>query len=214
VDELRLTLAGEDVVLSSARALAWKDTVFVADVHFGKDATLRAAHHWTPPGNTAHDLSRLSALLRKHRARRLVILGDLFHSAQAAECLPAIRRWRNRRPACEILAIPGNHDRHAGELAVECGFRVEPEDFRLGPWNLRHHPAETPADFTLCGHLHPVVGLRGPGRQKLRVPCFSLSKHQAILPAFGSFTGGFRVRPRPGDRIFAIAEDQLVDLPA
>jgi DNA ligase-associated metallophosphoesterase len=215
VNELPLTLADEDALATTARALVWKDTVFVADVHFGKDALLRSAHHWAPPGGTTEDLARLTTLLEKYSARRLVILGDLFHSAHATEAASGIREWRDQHPDCEILAIPGNHDRHAGQLASTCGFRVEPEGSRLGPWVLRHHPnAESPepAGFTLCGHIHPVAILRGPGRQRLRVPCFALSEHQGILPAFGSFTGGHPVRPQPMDRIIAIAEDQLVDL--
>lgn len=198
------------MIATAARALVWGDTVFVADVHFGKDAMLRSAHHWTPPGSTDDNLARLGALLRRFSAKRLVILGDLFHSAHATEAVTVIRRWRNRRPKCEILAIPGNHDRKAGGLAEECGFRVEAEGHLIGPWALRHHPAEDPDGFVLCGHIHPVVSLRGAARQSLRVPCFAISARQCVLPAFGSFTGGHPVQPKAGDHIIAVAEDELV----
>jgi DNA ligase-associated metallophosphoesterase len=210
VNELAFTLAGEDVIATAERALVWQDTVFVADVHFGKDAMLRSAHHWTPPGSTGDNLGRLDTLLRRHSARRLVILGDLFHSAHGVEAVPAIRQWRNELPGCEILAIPGNHDRKAGKLANECGFLVEEEGRRLGPWALRHHPSDSPKVHTLCGHIHPVVSLRGSGRQSLKVPCFAITPNQCILPAFGVFTGGHPVKPRAGDQIIAIADGQLV----
>jgi len=210
VDELSFPLAGEEVIATAERALVWQDAVFVADVHFGKDAMLRSAHHWAPPGSTADNLARLDALLRRHAARRLIILGDLFHSAHAVESVPAIRQWRNEHPACDILAIPGNHDRRAGTLAAECGFLVEEEGHRLGPWTLRHHPSEHPEPCTLSGHVHPVVSLRGTGRQSLKVPCFAITTHQCILPAFGAFTGGHPVKPRPGDQIIAVADGQLV----
>jgi DNA ligase-associated metallophosphoesterase len=210
VTKIDLPLAGEDVTATAERALIWKDTVFVADVHFGKDAMLRSAHHWTPPGGTETDLSRLDWLLRAHSARRLVILGDLFHSEHAAECAPTLRAWKDRHPGCEVLAIPGNHDRRTGQLASACGFRVEPEGFRLGPWILRHHPSAEPEKFTLCGHLHPLASLRGPGRQRLRVPCFLFSERQGILPAFGSFTGGATVRPRAEDRVIAIGKGEII----
>lgn len=210
--EIDLTLAGEQITATAERALIWKDTVFVADVHFGKDAMLRSALRWAPPGGTETDLARLDALLIGHSARRLVILGDLFHSEHAAECAPTLRAWKDRHPNCEVLAIPGNHDRRTGQLAADCGFRAEPEGFRLGPWVLRHHPSAEPQAYTLCGHLHPLAGLRGPGRQRLRLPCFLLSERQGILPAFGSFTGGATVRPRPTDRVLAVGKGEIIPL--
>lgn len=210
MDELPFTLADESVIATADRALVWRDTVLVADVHFGKDAMLRSAHHWAPPGSTSENLASLANLLHRHSARRLVILGDLFHSAHAVESVPAIQQWRSERPECEILAIPGNHDRKAGKLAARCGFLVEEEGHRLGPWILRHHPSDTPETYTLCGHIHPVISLRGAGRQSLKVPCFAITPNQCILPAFGAFTGGHPVKPRSGDQVIAVAEGQLV----
>lgn len=205
-----LELAGQRVLATSSRALVWEQTVFITDVHFGKDATFRSASLWTPPGAVEDNLSRLSALLRKYRARRLVILGDLFHSVHAAETVPAIRRWRNRRTDCEILVIAGNHDRHAGEITAACGFQREAEGFSLGPWTLRHHPSEASPDFTLCGHVHPVASMQGKGRQRLRLPCFLVSPTQCILPAFGAFTGGQVVRPRRDEYLLAIGDDSVM----
>lgn len=208
MDEIAISLGGEDVVATASRALVWNDTVFVADVHFGKDAMLRSSHHWAPPGSTEENLERLEILLLRYSTRRLIILGDLFHSAHAAEAVPHIQRWK--KPNWEILAIPGNHDRRATGLAQDCGFHVVAEGHRLGPWILRHHPTEDPEDFTLCGHVHPVVALKGSGRQSLKLPCFAITPQQCILPAFGAFTGGYPVRPRSGDQIIAVAEGQLV----
>ncbi len=64
----------------------------------------------------------------------------------------------------------------------------------------------------LAGHLHPAVSLSGPGRQRERLPCFLFGERVGILPAFGDFTGGAAVRPRPGDRVFAVAEDEVVPI--
>lgn len=210
MSDFPLELAGHRVLATPTRALVWEKTIFIADVHFGKDATFRSASLWTPPGATQDNLSRLSALLRTYRARRLVILGDLFHSVHAAETVPAIRRWRNRRPGCEVFIIAGNHDRHAGNIARECGFQMEAEGFPLGPWTLRHHPAQTSPGFTLCGHIHPVATLQGQGRQRLRLPCFLVSSTQCTLPAFGAFTGGHVVRPHLDEAVLAIAENTII----
>lgn len=208
--DLSLELAGQPVLATVSRALVWEKTVFIADVHFGKDATFRSANLWTPPGAVEDNLSRLSALLDTHHARRLVILGDVFHSTQAAESVPAIRRWRDRRKGCEILVVAGNHDRHAGEIAAGCGFQMEPEGISLGPWTLRHHPQTANSGFVLCGHIHPMAVMQGPGRQRLRLPCFLLSPTRCILPAFGAFTGGQVVRPQRHESLLAIAGDTVM----
>ena len=34
----------------------------------------------------------------------------------------------------------------------------------------------------------------------------------AVLPAFGSFTGMGMIRPEVGDRVFAVAEDEVVEV--
>jgi uncharacterized protein len=89
--DLDIELAGERVVLLPERALLWSRaaTLFVADVHVGKAATLRAAAYAIPCGTTTGDLDRLGAAIKRSGARRLVVLGDLLHARGAPP-----RRWR------------------------------------------------------------------------------------------------------------------------
>ena len=77
---------GEQVELLAERALHWPAarTLFVADVHLGKAAAFRAGGVAIPRGATASDLERLSALLARTGAARLVVLGDFLHAAPAA----------------------------------------------------------------------------------------------------------------------------------
>lgn len=214
--ELAFTLAGESMLALAARALFWprSRTLFVADVHFGKDATFRHALRWVPPGTTSDDLARLSLLVQKHEARRLVILGDAFHSEHAREdaTFQQLADWRKNLPA-EILMVPGNHDTRATDLARRLDFEILDEAHSMPPWILRHHPSEKTEPYALCGHLHPVVSAYGPARQSLRVPCFWAGPRQCVLPAFGGFTGGATVRPAPGDRVFLIAGDKILEKP-
>ena len=37
---------------------------------------------------------------------------------------------------------------------------------------------------------------------------------QIILPAFGSLTGLFTIRPQEADRVFIIVEDQIMEAPS
>lgn len=209
-----VVLAGEEVVALPDRALFWprERTLFVADVHLGKDATFRSARRWVPPGTTRDDLARLARVVEQTDARRLVLLGDVFHSEHADE-LHAIAQWRDARDI-DVRMVEGNHDRRAHDLAHALGIEILGEDFRLGPWRLRHHPAKRSGHgYALCGHIHPVVRTRGPARQSLRVPCFWIGREQCVLPAFGGFTGGGVVKPMTGDRVLLIVDGGLIEAP-
>jgi DNA ligase-associated metallophosphoesterase len=213
--DVRWRVAGEDVLLLPERALFWPRaaTLVAADFHWGKAATFRAAGIPIPMGTTGDDLARLDAALLRTCARRLVVLGDLFHARAgriATRTLAELRRWREDRAELEILLVRGNHDRHAGD---------PPEDLRINcvnapafvpPFVLRHEPAVSADGYTLAGHVHPGVVLTGPGLQRERLPCFWVTPRTAVLPAFGSFTGFGPVFPEPTDRIFVIAGDEVL----
>ncbi|MDX1645840.1 MAG: hypothetical protein R3304_01755 [Longimicrobiales bacterium] len=84
------------------------------------------------------------------------------------------------------------------------------------PFVLRHEPAgrsPAPAGPSLSGHLHPVVKLRGPGGDRIRAPCFWVKPGEIVLPSFGGLTGGAEIRPHAVDRIFAVGDDAVVEVP-
>lgn len=70
--------------------------------------------------------------------------------------------------------------------------------------------SEVHPPLTLCGHIHPAVSLRDMTRRRERAPCFWLSSGVLVLPAFGSFTGGKAINPRPGDAVFAVGPDAVL----
>ncbi len=220
--DLRTTLAGDEVILLPEPALYWPRTasLLVADVHLGKAAAFRAAALPMPGGTTSDALARLDAALDRTGARRLVVLGDLLHAraGRAPRTLAAVAAWRQSRPELEILLVRGNHDRGAGDPPAEWGVQCVDEPWTEPPFELRHHPVEAaaaeenPAGYRLAGHVHPAVQLTGPGGLHERLPCFLFGQHQGLLPAFGAFTGGARVRPRVGDRVFAVAGAEVVEV--
>ena len=75
---------------------------------------------------------------------------------------------------------------------------------------LRHQPAPAEQGYTLAGHLHPGIVLAGPGLFRERLPCFVVGENVAVLPAFGSFTGLGMITPEPGERVFVVAEGEVV----
>ena len=208
------TVAGEDIVLLGIKAAYWPagGTLFVADPHWGKADSFRAAGVAVPTAPLHADLTRLGAALDATGAARLVVLGDLFHdrASKSGEVLAAVAEWRSSRPGLGVLLIRGNHDARAGDPPAEWGFECVTEPHPLGPFALRHYPEPTPGLYTLAGHVHPGVTLAGAGRQRLRLPCFHFTAAVGTLPAFGGFTGTANVKPGRGDRVFVLADGEVV----
>jgi metallophosphoesterase superfamily enzyme len=71
----------------------------------------------------------------------------------------------------------------------------------------RHHPGQSADGYVLCGHIHPVFSMRSR-RERMRLPVFWLTPRYAVLPSFGSFTGGAEIEPGPEDRVYAAAADR------
>src|SRR5688500_18064151 len=119
--------AGETWTLLAEHAAWWgaERTLLVADVHFGKDAPFRMAGIPVPGGATAKDLARLTQLIERHAAERLVILGDFFHArtGRQRDVTEAIARWREVHGRVQMLLVRGNHDRAAGDVPAE--WRIE-----------------------------------------------------------------------------------------
>lgn len=212
--DLTVGIAGERLILMPERAAFWPaaSTLLIADAHLGKAATFRAAGIAVPGGTTAEALTRIDRLVDRSGARRLVFLGDLLHAREGntQATRDAMERWRRRRDDLEVVLVRGNHDRRAGDPDPCLGIRCVDPPAHEPPFALRHHPDPTPGAYTLAGHLHPAVRLAGRGRQRGRLPCFWVGQRVAVLPSFGDFTGAADVEPGPEDRVFVVADDQVI----
>lgn len=211
---LDVIVADERVVLLPERAL-WLpafDTLLVADLHWGKAAAFRAAHVPVPMGTTSSDLARLSSAIAATRATRLVVLGDLLHarSGRHDETLRTIAAWRDRHASLAITLVRGNHDAQAGDPPGTLDIACTDAPVVVGPFVGVHEPTVRTDGYVLCGHLHPNVTVRGRGRQSLRLPAFVFGAARGVLPAFSSFTGGGMYKREAGDRVYAIAGDEVV----
>jgi DNA ligase-associated metallophosphoesterase len=215
---MRVDVVGEELELIPDRAVYWRarSTLLVADPHFGKAATFRAAGIFVPEETTAATLSRLDALLDATRARRIVFLGDFLHAREGRHpaTFDAIEAWRARHGSIAMLLVRGNHDRRAGDppqsLRIECvdGPHLE------GPFALAHHPEPVTGTYVLAGHVHPGARLYGSGRERARVPCFWFGRESAVLPAFGEFTGLANIETNPGDRVWVTTGQEVIPVAA
>lgn len=213
---VRIGVEDESLVLLPERAVYWEErrTLLVADPHWGKAATFRAGGIPVPGGTTAEGLRRLTRAVTHTRPERVIFLGDFLHAraGRARATLEALAAWRALHRWLELLLIRGNHDREAGDPPDDLGIACVDGPLRQGPFLLAHHPLPRPGAYGIAGHVHPVVRLTGPARERQRLPCFWFAPEGAILPAFGEFTGGGEVSPAREDRVFVVAEEAVIEV--
>lgn len=210
-----------DVVLLPGRAafLPASATLLVADLHLGKAAAFRLAGIPVPEGSAQADLARLARLVVETTARRLVIVGDLFHAKSGCtdRVFAEFAATRRQCGGTEVILVIGNHDRTLGKVPATLGIDACVPHLSEGPWHFVHEPSAPlvgadRATFTISGHLHPTVAIRSPGGDRIADRCFMAEAAALVLPAFGSFTGGHRVTPTPGLRLWIARDDGVAEV--
>lgn len=210
-----------DIVLLPGRAafLPASATLLVADLHLGKAATFRQAGIPVPEGSSQADLARLARLVAETSARRLVIVGDLFHAKSGCtdRVFAEFAATRRQCAGTEVILVIGNHDRTLGKVPAALGLDACVPHLSEPPFHFIHEPAMPLAGaglagFTIAGHLHPTLSLRSPGGERIADRCFMAEAATLVLPAFGSFTGGHRVTPAPGLRLWIARDDGVVEV--
>lgn len=184
-----LSFAGEEMLLTQARALYWprEQALLVADLHLEKASFFATHGQMLPPYDSRETLERLALAIRETGARRVFALGDNFHDRKggmrlephAAGMLAALTR------ATEWVWIVGNHD--AGMTDIAGGVLADELD--LSGVVLRHRARAGEHRPELSGHYHPRLTVSARGRRIAR-PCAVMSERRLILPAFGALTGG------------------------
>ena len=213
--------AEADIVLVPGRAayLPASQTLLVADLHLGKAATFRSKGIPVPEGSAQKDLARLALLVAATRAKRLLVLGDLFHAKSGCteEVFAEFTAARGRFSDTEVLLVAGNHDRSVGRLPAGLGIDSVLRTHDEPPFHFVHEPATDLPEpnrtcFTIAGHMHPTVTIGSPSGDRITERCFVAEAATLILPAFGSFTGGHRMRHAEGLRLWIARDDGVVDV--
>jgi len=212
-------IRGETLLLHPERALSWpaRRMLVIADTHFGK-GSLFARHGIAVPGGTdSLDLRRIDALLRNTRSERLLIVGDFVHGfvAPGGAAAAELDTWIDALHPAQLWLVTGNHDRSASR-----GWQPRTEwqgaELNEGPFRFTHDvdhaPQDTKQPFRIGGHIHPVVAIGARSKRRLRVPVFWERPDALVLPAFGLFTGGYRISGKDGGRVFVTDAEQVMEV--
>lgn len=213
---MEITLLNQVFEPLPQKSLWWKasSTLLLSDLHLGKIAHFRKAGIALPQQGTERNYAVLDDLLNHTNASRIFFLGDLFHSDINAEW-ERFLTWRKTHASVWMAIILGNHDILPHSIYQQAGLETVQKEWIEAGFCLRHHPlesAETKTEYVISGHVHPCFRLHGRGRQSLKFPCFYFGKHEAILPSFGHFTGGFTIEPNPGETVVCVAKNELVQI--
>jgi uncharacterized protein len=218
VSRTSVTIEGTTFQFLHQRGLYWEEqkTLFIADTHFGKEATFRIQGVGVPSGSTQGTLDTIAAMIAECKSTRLVLLGDMFHarSSLALDVRESLDSFFRDHPELRFTLVPGNHDRGLNKLPKHWPIEILEPGSQLGTICISHIPAE-PRDgchVMLCGHLHPSYRLRSRSESVGKLPCFWLSQKQLVLPAIGEFTGTRVVKPSKPDRIWIIVDNQVLEL--
>ncbi|MCH2198830.1 MAG: ligase-associated DNA damage response endonuclease PdeM [Flavobacteriales bacterium] len=197
------------------KAILWRDekTLIVSDLHIGKGGHFRRNAIAMPQETNTEILWTLSGLLSEKKPERLLLLGDLFHSTYNQDWEHFADMLANFNDL-HVELVRGNHDIIPEHHFERSGIKCFDDKVEQGI-HFTHEPIEEESalkGYNLCGHIHPAVGLRGAARQYLRLPCFWFAKKMGVMPAFGYFTGTHCIRPAKHDKVFAIAENQVLEV--
>ncbi|MHA4737820.1 ligase-associated DNA damage response endonuclease PdeM [Dyadobacter sp. MSC1_007] len=209
---MQIEIRGNHFLLLTQRAIFWQETqtLLIGDLHLGKVTHFRKEGIAIPNNAAANNFERLNELVQQTGATRIIFLGDLFHSQYNSEW-ETFREWRAAHHYMEMIIVMGNHDILPLSLLLECDLEVYMEDYEEDVFIFTHHPRVEfdTSKFVFAGHVHPVFTSYGKGRQSVRLPCFVIDKHQAILPSFGVFTGGYQMALGGDRKIYITTETKV-----
>ncbi|MEP2770930.1 MAG: ligase-associated DNA damage response endonuclease PdeM [Fulvivirga sp.] len=191
--------------------LAEERILLLADLHLGKINHFRRSGIAAPARPNEQNLERLISELQQQEPKRVIFMGDLFHSHYNEEWEVFGQALRSF-PDISFELVMGNHDIMSDYQYLKHQLIIHPDPIAVGELILSHEPLEKIPDdvYNLAGHIHPGVVLRGKGKQGIKLPCFLFGAIQGLLPAFGSFTGLAKQKPKKGDQVFVVVENQVI----
>jgi DNA ligase-associated metallophosphoesterase len=212
---MRIDWEGQQLQLLSSKAIYWEEEsiLFLADLHLGKAAHFRKEGLAVPTQVLHSNLGKFEALIKIQCPKRVLFLGDLFHS-ELNYAWEYFIRMLSKYQDISFELVMGNHDILGARNYINSGLKLHETILEMGPFVFSHFPIDDLPDYlyNFHGHIHPGVQLVGPGKQYMKLPCFHFGSRHCVLPAYGAFTGLASIVPKKGDRVFVITGDRVSEV--
>ncbi len=179
-----------EMLPSKALFLPHTNELLICDIHLGKAEYFQQNGISLTNNSDQQNLLRIKNIVENYRPKKLIILGDLFHSKYSiSESLKRKVENLSESLNIKIELIIGNHD---------IGCKVKNITFldykRSRNFIFSHEPIAKLENniLNICGHYHPKIILKN-SKDKLSFKCFAMDEKNNILylPAFGDLTGGY-----------------------
>jgi uncharacterized protein len=205
--------ANQSFVLSTEKLVFWEEekTIILSDTHLGKVGHFRKEGIAIPQQAAKVELYRLVSVIQFFNPQKIIVVGDLFHSHFNLE-VELFAEWKKCFNHIEFILVKGNHDILASTVYERLGINVVKENLNIKNIQFTHHINTNEVDVNthyVHGHIHPGFHFKAKDRMGLTLPCFHFTKNILALPAFGAFTGLYKINPGKNDKVFAIADGEL-----
>lgn len=205
--------AGHQWWLLPEKAVFWPkhSMLIIADAHLGKSAHFLKNGIYLPSAPFETELGIIKQLLCTYAPKIMLFLGDMFHSTFNESCNRYAELLQNFEHTKSVL-VKGNHDVFKPvqyhKLAIEVVNEWQQENILF----IHHSANENATKPVVQGHIHPVYKFKGKAHQQIKLPVFHFSENVFTLPAFSLYAGGYAIKTQKNDKLFAIANDEVIDI--
>ena len=197
-----------ELELCPERAVWWahQRTLFVADLHLGRVLSPSCDEIKL----IRHTLHRVTSVVRRYDAQRIVCLGDMFHMKRHynAELAAMMCDWRAHVSGVVVLLVRGNHERVLGDPPASLGISCVDPGYSEEGMTFLHEPRSLQG-YSLCAHLHPSILVPSARVAAEAVPCFVIGQSYLVVPAFEDLVPG-RIIPKRADESYAYIQHGTV----
>lgn len=208
---LEISLKSEYFFLLPQKAIyrPAQQELILSDLHLGKAAHFRKNGIPLPTPSKSKDLEILQQLINHWQPKKIIILGDLFHSDYNLEW-DLFSQFLNQNAQLLFVLVKGNHDILKLEIYnipnLTVVDKIEEPNFTFS-----HQPVNNCDKINFCGHIHPAIKINGKAKQSVTLPCFAFVGNNFILPAFGSLTGLYVLKWDKHSTFYLVGNNKVLE---
>ena len=137
---LTCSIYQEELALLPQKAIKWKNTLWLADLHLGKIRHFRKSGIPVPGKASEENFENLINLIESSNPERVIFLGDLFHSHYNDD-FESFRQIVHHYSNIRFELIPGNHDIISSFRFEEMNIHLHSDGLILPPFIFTHEPS-------------------------------------------------------------------------